>query len=339
MKVLIFKDNYSKIEKSGVGHAIRHQERALSKAGVETTSDLHSNFDLVHINTVFPKSYILAKKSIKKGIPLVYHAHSTEEDFRNSFLFSNLLAPLFRKWIIKCYTTSNLILTPTEYSKKILKGYGIKERIEVLSNGIDLDFWKSKPNDREVFEKKYKSKGKKIVISVGLYIKRKGILDFVELAKRLPQYEFYWFGYMDLNLVPKEIRDAVNSDLDNLHFPGYVSSNELRMAYSACDLYFFPTYEETEGIVLLEALACRAKTLIRDIPIYEDDFEDGVNIYKGNDVNEFEGKIVDIIEGNLKDLTEESYKIVEERSIENVGLRLKKLYGEILNVGNRFSES
>ena len=37
--------------------------------------------DVVHINTVFPHSFFLAKKAKRHGIPVVYHAHSTKEDF------------------------------------------------------------------------------------------------------------------------------------------------------------------------------------------------------------------------------------------------------------------
>lgn len=41
-------------------------------------------------------------------------------------------------------------------------------------------------------------------MGVGLYIERKGILDFVELAKRLPEYKFIWFGYSSLAYSPKK---------------------------------------------------------------------------------------------------------------------------------------
>ncbi|MGO3751752.1 MAG: glycosyltransferase family 4 protein [Peptoniphilaceae bacterium] len=329
MKVLIYYDDEKKVSESGVGVAIDHQIQALKKSGVNFTIDSKDNYDIVHINTVFPSSYLFAKKALKNNKKVIYHAHSTKEDFRNSFLFSNQLSFLFKYWIKKCYKTSNLILTPTEYSKKILKSYGIDRRVEVVSNGIDLDFWKKEEGDRESFERKYGGQGKKIIVSVGLYIKRKGILDFVELAKRLPEYEFYWFGHTDLNLLSKEIRNAVTTNLDNLHFPGYVSSSELRMVYSACDLYFFPTYEETEGIVLLEAIATKAQTLIRDIEIYEKNFIDGINIYKASNLDEFEEKIKAILEGKLDDLTEEAYKFIKTKSIEEVGNRLKYLYEEV----------
>lgn len=67
MKVLLFKDNYEKIKESGVGKAIKHQEIALKKVGVDFTDNPKEDFDLVHINTIFPKSYFFAKKALKKG--------------------------------------------------------------------------------------------------------------------------------------------------------------------------------------------------------------------------------------------------------------------------------
>lgn len=111
-------------------------------------------------------------------------------------------------------------------------------------------------------------------------------MDFVDLAKKLPQYEFVWFGELNLKLVPEKVRRAVETKLENLHFPGYVDQNLLREAYSGSDLYIFPTFEETEGIVLLEALATKADIIIRDIEIYKN-LKEGENIYKAKDFDEF----------------------------------------------------
>lgn len=223
-----------------------------------------------------------------------------------------------------------MILTPTKYSKNILDSYKIGKEIKVVSNGVDLDFWKKKENDRENFYKRYKlDKNKKSIISVGLFIERKGILDFVDLAKKLPQYEFVWFGELKLSLVPEKIKKAVKTDLKNLHFPGYVSQELLREAYSGSDLYIFPTFEETEGIVLLEALATKSDTIIRDIEIYKN-LKDAKEIYKAKDKKEFYKKIKLILEGKYPSLKEEGYKLAQEKSIENIGLKLKKYYQDLL---------
>ena len=332
MKVLLRTDMFKSVEKSGVGRAIIHQKKALELNGVDYTTNPADDYDIVHINTIFPQSYLAAKKAHKMGKKVVMHAHSTEEDFRNSFIGSNLFAPLFKKWLIKCYKQGDVVLTPTPYSKRLLDNYGIGKKIIPISNGIELDFFKKDKKWGKEFRKEFNLTNEdKVIICVGLYIERKGILDFVELAKKMSEYKFIWFGYTNLNTVPKKIKDAVNTKLPNLIFAGYYPREKLRKAYAGCDLFFFPTYEETEGIVLLEALASHTPVLIRDIPIYEGWFTDGVNIYKGKNNIEFEEKIKKIVEHKLPDLTDAGYKEANMRSIKNVGADLKKIYEGLLN--------
>lgn len=331
MKVLLRTDMFDKVEKSGVGRAIIHQKKALELNHVPYTTDPNEDYDIVHINTIFPQSYLAAKTAHKKGKKVIMHAHSTEEDFRNSFIGSNLAAPLFKKWLITCYRQGDIILTPTPYSKSLLEDYHIGRRIIPISNGIELDYFKPAKSWRKDFRKEFGfSEKDKVIISVGLYIERKGLLDFVELAKTMPDYKFVWFGYTNLNTVPAKIREAVTTKVENLYFPGYYPRNLLRKAYAGADLFFFPTYEDTEGIVLLEALATKVPVLIRDIPIYEGWFTDGKNVYKGTNNEEFKEKMIGIVEGKLPDLSEAGYQVAKERSIENVGKELKRIYEELL---------
>ena len=333
MKVLLYTKDYKTVKESGVGKAIDHQIKALSLVGCDFTLDETEDFDIVHINTVFPKSVAFAKKAKKAGKRIVYHGHSTKEDFKNSFTFSNQLAPAFKKWLEYCYNKGDLILTPTEYSKNILKNYKLKAPIEVVSNGIDLDFWKEKAGDRDRFYQKYGlDKNKKSIISVGLPIKRKGIDDFIYLARKMPEYEFVWFGKLNPAVMPAEIKKLIDKAPENLHFPGYISSSDLREAYSGADLYVFLTHEETEGIVLLEALATKTDILIRDIEIFADDYIDGENIYKGRTNEDFEKKIKGILNGNLPSLKDRGYKKAEDKSIKNTGKRLVECYEKVMKL-------
>lgn len=333
MKVLLYTEFEKYISKSGLGKAINHQKKALEYEGISYTTNVHDDYDLVHINYYGPRSYMLAKKAKKRGKKVVYHAHSTEEDFQNSFLFSNKIAPLFKKWIIKCYNLGDVIITPTPYSKRLLEGYGIKKHIYAISNGIELDKFKQDKTAKAKFRKRYNIKeNQKVIIGVGLYIKRKGILDFVELSKRLPEYKFIWFGYSPLSASPKEIREAVNTKRDNLLFAGYVEQSLIAEAMNGCDLYIFPTLEETEGIPIVEACACKTPALIRDIPVFEEWLEDGVNVYKAKDVDEFEQKIKDILEKKLPYLGEQAYEVAKERDIKTVGKRLKEVYEDAMKM-------
>ena len=327
LKVLLYSGLLRFVNKSGVGEAVLHQKKSLEQLKVSCTTDLREDFDIIHLNTVFPDSLIVGRWAKWKKKKVVYYAHSTMEDFRDSFRGSNLLAPIFKHWIRHCYNCGDLIITPTEYSKALLETYGLKRPIFSLSNGVDIDFFSQDQDARNRFRGKYSLKeDEKVVISVGHYIERKGILDFIEIAEQMPQYQFFWFGYTNLKLVPTNVKNAVLNPLPNIHFPGFVDQSELRDAYSGSDLFLFLTHEETEGIVLLEALASKIPILIRDIPIYETWLTDGYHVYKGRDIPEFKEKIVQILEGILPEITDKGYSLALERNLESVGQRLMDIY-------------
>lgn len=332
MKVLLYTEGLKQIEKSGLGKAIKHQLKALEENNIDHTTNSKEDFDVVHINFYGPKSYALAKKAKKNGKKVVYHAHSTEEDFRNSFIFSNQVAPLFKWWITKCYNLGDKIITPTPYSKRLLESYGtVKPPITALSNGINVSFFERSEEKGKNFRKVYGyNDDEKVIVGIGLYIERKGILDFVELAKRLPQYKFIWFGYSPLSASPAKIREAVTTKLPNLHFAGYVESTMIRDALSGADLYLFPTLEETEGIPIIEACAAKIPALIRDIPVFSEWLEDGKNVYKAKDVNEFEEKIKKILEGELPSLVDAGYEVAKERDLKIIGKQLIEIYESVL---------
>ncbi|MEG0994913.1 MAG: glycosyltransferase family 4 protein [Bacilli bacterium] len=334
MKVLLYTEGLKTFSKSGLGKAIEHQMKALKEVKVPYTLDVNDNYDIVHLNMYLLKSYYLAKSKKKAGKKIVYHAHSTEEDFKNSFIFSNQIAPFFKKWIIKCYSLGDYIITPTPYSKKLLESYGIKKPIVAISNGIELSFFKRTKElemESSSFRKKYGFKSNdKVIMGIGLYLERKGILDFVELAKRLPEYKFIWFGFTPLYTVPKKIRKAVRTDLPNLTFAGYVPQEDIKKAMASFDLYLFPTLEETEGIPILEACAMKIPAIIRDIKVFDEWLVDSKNVYKAKDINDFEIKIKSYLNNELKDLTEEGYKVAKEHDIKIIGKKLKQVYEEVL---------
>lgn len=331
MKVLLYSGLNKLVEKSGVGVAMEHQKNALSDAGISYTTSTFDDYDVMQINTVLPNSLIQGKLAKMKDIPVVYYAHSTMEDFRNSFVLSNALAPFFKKWIVKCYNTSDLIITPTEYSKRLLESYDeIESPIISLSNGIDTEFYKRDERNRERFRKKYGiERDKKVVISVGHLIERKGIIDFIELAKEFPKVDFYWFGYTAPPLITPKVANAIKDATKNVKFPGFVNKEELRDAYQGSDIFLFMSHEETEGIVVLEALASEVGVLLRDIPVYEGWLQDGKNCYKAKDNQEFKIILSEMLKEERKDLTSEGLKLAKERDIAQIGERLQAIYKKV----------
>ena len=100
----------------------------------------------------------------------------------------------------------------------------------------------------------------------------------------------------------------------------------LREAYCGADAFAFMSHEETEGIVVLEALACGIPTVVRDIPVYSGWLEAGKNVYKASNTDEFQQSVEGILSGALPDLTSAGRTTAESRSLEAVGARLREIY-------------
>ena len=199
-----------------------------------------------------------------------------------------------------------------------------------MSNGVDTRFFAPDKARGAAFRRKYHlSDDQKVVVSAGHFMQRKGLPEFIELAKTLPLVQFYWFGYTAPALVPAPVRRAMAAASDNLHFPGFVSQAELRDAYCGADLFCFCSHEETEGIVVLEALACGVPVLLREIPVYEGWLTDGVNVYKAADDAGFAAKAAGILDGTLPDLTAAGRAVAEARSLPRMGKALCGVYKEL----------
>lgn len=331
MKILLYQKGEKTLSKSGIGRAMEHQVRALTLANVDFTTDEKDDYDIVHINTIDFGARAMANRALKDGKRVVYHAHSTEEDFRNSFIFSNTLSPLFKKHIISSYELGHYILTPTPYSKSILEGYGITKPIYAVSNGIDLERFKANPEKELKFREYFNlDENQKIIVSVGLYFERKGLPDFMDVARLMPEYTFIWFGHTPLASVTSTIREAIKDKPDNVILPGYISGDIIEGAYTSANAFFFPSYEETEGIVVLEALASKCQVIVRDIGVYDPWLVDSLNCYKGNSVGEFAALISNCVEGVLSSTVEEGYKTASDRSIEAIGNQLKNIYEQLM---------
>lgn len=330
MRVHLYTGSLRLVAKSGVGQAVLHQKKSLVQAGADVTESWGGRADAVHINTVLPDAAAAALRARLRGETVIYYGHSTMEDFRNSFVGSNLLAPAFRRWICLCYSLGDLVITPTPYSRRLLESYGLRVPVRALSNGVDTAFFAPSAEHGAAFRRRWGlAAGEKTVVSAGHFMERKGILTYIWLARRMPEVRFFWFGHTDAALVPAKIRAAMAAAPANLTFAGYVDQAALRDAYCGADAFVFCSHEETEGIVVLEALACGAPTLLREIPVYEDWLKDGETVYKAGSEAQFYAKLRAMLNGTLPDLTAAGRAAAESRSLAAVGRQLLTLYPQL----------
>ncbi|TWS95289.1 glycosyltransferase [Streptococcus sp. sy018] len=331
MKVLLYLEAEHYLRKSGIGRAIKHQEKALQSAGQAYTTNPNEDYDLVHLNTYGWKSWRLMKAAKKSGKKVIMHGHSTEEDFRDSFIGSNLISPLFKWYLCQFYQEADAIITPTTYSKSLIAGYGIKTPIFVVSNGIDLSRYQESQNKEAIFRDYFQlTKDQAVVVCAGLYFKRKGIEDFIKVAEQLPHVRFIWFGETNKWVIPAKIRRLVNKHHPaNVTFAGYIKGDVFEGAMTGADAFFFPSKEETEGIVVLEALASRQHLILRDIPVYQGWLDDK-SAELATDVSGFVRAINRVLAGHSQKI-EAGYQVAQSRRIEQIGQELTKVYHHVFN--------
>lgn len=323
------------VRKSGFWTAFRNQKKALEELGIEVVTDPGGKgYEVLHIHSYGPRSFYHLKKAKRAGKRVIVHAHSVGSyDIKDSFILANLIAPLYERYLHYYYRCGDAIFTPSVRAKELLLAQGLPEPIKVVPNCIDTKEMCFSPEKRE----KNRSRlflTRFTVVSAGNVIPRKGILDFIEVARLLPQYDFVWYGqsWGILAFHPMMERKMRNEPR-NLSMPGFV--DDMQAALSGGDLFFFPSFGETQSLVLLEASACGLPLVVRDLPEYRSWLEDGKDCLKGGGTEEF----AELIERVAADktiregLSHAARRTAEEYSLERIGRKLVELYTELLDGG------
>lgn len=311
----------------GIRTSIQNQRRALATTPDVTVEPSFSpDADLLHLNLVGPRSLYGLARARRRGLPVVMHAHTTGEDFRDSIRGSNLLAPVVDRYTQAVYRRADRIVAPSPYTRDLLGGKGLGTPISVVSNGVDAD-------RLEGWEDLQPEAGRDrfTVVNLGLVFERKGLPAWTDTARRLPEVDFRWYGPELPGLLrARGTRQLVEAAPGNAAFPGY--AEDVRTVFAESDVFFFPTREENQGMSLLEAAWCGRPIVVRDIPTYEDWLEDGVHGLKADDAQGFAAAI-DRLRGD-PDLREElgrnARKMAEDHSLQAVGRDLTAVYRDVL---------
>ncbi len=248
----------------GIRESVRHQRKMLEDLDIEYTTDPDLGVDVLHCNLMGPKSAWYARRARSRGIPVIVNTHLTAEDFGDSFRFSNALAKPLRRYLRWAYGLADVLVCPSAYNRRLISRY-TDTPTRVISNGVDREklrgFESLAADYRERFDLQ-----SPVAFQVGHVFKRKGLETFVETARRLQSFDFAWFGPLDRLLKGRSTRRLIDSAPDNCTFTGFV--DDIRGAYAVGDVFFFPTYEENEGIALLEAMAAGTPPVVRDIETF-----------------------------------------------------------------------
>jgi len=328
MKVSLYRDKLW-IFKSGITTAFNHQRIALEKAGMEVSTELTDDSEYVHFNWYSPLSLRALDKVRARGRKAVVFAH-TANDLRQSFNFSRLFEPILRRYLARFYSKADLLIAPSEYCKRLIQGKGYEvtnKRIHVISNGVDTETFTFSPDKRRDYRARYNLAGP-VIVCVGQFIPRKGVIDFVEVARRMPDCTFIWFGPITskwLSFSPK-MRRALRKKPDNMIVAGFV--DDIVAALCCGDVFFFPSYEENQGIALLEAACVGLPIVCRPLPVYDGWLTHDETCLQGEGVDQFVSAIRMVCSDRLQRarLVASAHEMAMTHNLQAVGEKLVRAY-------------
>ena len=330
MKILLYLEDYKYLKKSGIGRALSQQKEALEENGIEVTFDPNDTFDLAHFNSYKIKSEYYIDKFHKQGYKVIVHGHSTHEDFKDSFRFCSLIQPFYNNLLDRIYRKADAIITPTNYSANLISHYkNVKCPIYPLSNGIDLKTYAYSEEKIQRFKNAFNINNEKVVIGVGFPFKRKGLDVFIQVARSFPNIKFIWFGSLAKILTSSYILKCIKNKPNNVILPGYLSGDIIQGAYLYASCLLFPTKEETEGIVVLEALASYCPVVTTNIPVFNG-WLDNCNSYLCSNLDEFKKAVNICLQEKNQELLNNGYLIAKERDLKIIGSKLKEIYLNLL---------
>ncbi len=328
MKVCLYLENPKLYKGCGIWKSFEHQEEELRFSNIKYTKSSTEDYDILLVNSTWLKSYLEIRRARRKNKKVIIYAHMTAEDFRNSMIFSNSLSNILRTWLNFFYSKADLVLAPSEYTKTLLKTRYSKlkdKKVISLSNGVDTDKWNPNVSRAKKFRKDF-CLTRPLVLGVGMVFARKGILDFIGVAKRLEQFDFVWIGKYNQRVSNnRRINNALKNAPRNFKYLGYVK--DILGAYSASDVFFFPSYEENEGIVVLEAAAMKRPLLLRNIPVFKSYLKEGESYISGKNEEEFVKKLGELMINKKKRLAlgKGARNIALERNLRKNARKLKTI--------------
>lgn len=230
--------------------------------------------DITHFHTV-NFEYFLLLPFLKNKSTTIGYVHFVPETLENSLHLFKPFKHIFYKYLIKFYSSMDKLVVVNPYFIDILSSYGIdKNKIQYIPNFVSSDNFykktkKQKDELRDIFDI---PKNKFVVLSVGQLQKRKGVLEFIDLAKSMPDIEFLWAGAAVFGKMSEgydEIKTAISNNLpSNVHFLGLINRSQMNDIYNLADVMFLPSYEELFPMCILEAMCVNLPILTRDLDIY-----------------------------------------------------------------------
>jgi 1,2-diacylglycerol 3-alpha-glucosyltransferase len=218
-------------------------------------------FDLVHIHTPFIAHYAGSRFARRAGIPCVATYHTFFEEYLHHYVpalprgIGRLMARAFTR--SQCDAVQALI-APSDPMRDILLEYGVSTPIHVLPTGLPADRFAAGDGNRFRAEAGIPL-DRPLMTYVGRVAHEKNIeflvQVFTKVRQTIPNAMLVIAGEGPARESLRQLVTSLKLDAD-VYFAGYLDRNKgLLDCYAAANVFAFASRTETQGLVLLEAMA------------------------------------------------------------------------------------
>jgi 1,2-diacylglycerol 3-alpha-glucosyltransferase len=219
------------------------------------------HFDVVHIHTPFLAHYAGLRFARRTHVPVIATYHTFFEEYLHHYV--PLLPRRLGRVLARRFTRSqcaalDAIVAPSEPMRQWLRDYGVDTRIEVIPTGLPAD--RFVPGDGASFRRSFGIPlDRPLLLYVGRVAHEKNIEfllhSFVALRRSRPDAMLAIAGEGPARAQLQSLARDLGI-MQSLHFIGYLNrEHALADCYAAADVFVFASRTETQGLVLLEALA------------------------------------------------------------------------------------
>lgn len=219
------------------------------------------NFDLVHIHTPFIAHFTGLKIAKKLAVPVLETYHTFFEDYLHHYLpwIPKVVAKSLARFISKKQCNQlDAIVAPSKPMLDVLRSYGVTIPAEVIATGLQESSF-AEADGNNFRQKHHIPIGKQMLLYVGRVAHEKNIGFLLKVIRRLsvqqPEILLVITGEGPAEHSLHQQVQALGIE-KNVQFIGYLDRNtELNTCYKAADIFVFASKSETQGLVLLEAMA------------------------------------------------------------------------------------
>jgi 1,2-diacylglycerol 3-alpha-glucosyltransferase len=228
-------------------------------------------FDVVHVHSMFFIGCLGAYLAQFRKAPLFFTYHTRWTEYAHYLPQHQGLTRAQAVWVSREFSNRcDRVIAPTAGISDLLVSYGVERPIDIIPTGVDLQ---SFAGADDAVVTRIRANGGPLALFVGRLGKEKSVdllLDaFALAAERMPGVRLIIVGGGPHERELREHAAALPCG-DAIEFTGLLDQATLGAYYRAADAFVFGSTTETQGLVLLEAMAHGVPVVATDCAVSRD---------------------------------------------------------------------